>query len=101
MKEWRAKWYGETTQNGMANADEIMKHMSMMNDMMVKELGQKDTNYEDRFIDMMIPHHQGAMSMSQDALGKAAHAETKKLAQGIIDAQKKEIAQMEEWRKQW
>lgn len=101
MKEWRAKWYGANTPNGMANAAEMMKHMSMMNDMMVKHLGQKDTDYESRFIDMMIPHHEGAIRMAKDAQSKATHPEIKKLAQGIVAAQKNEITQMELWFKQW
>ena len=101
MKEWRATWYGANTPNGMANADKMMKHMSMMNDMMVKHLGQKDADYEDRFIDMMIPHHEGAIRMAEDAQSKATHPEIRKMALSIIGAQKKEITQMEQWRKRW
>ena len=101
MKNWRAKWYGENTPNGMANSDELKTHMQSMNDMMVEKLGQNDAGYEDRFIDMMIPHHEAAITMAGDALGKATHPEIKKLGQDIIDAQKTEIAQMEQWRKQW
>ena len=101
MKQWRAAWYGATASNGMAKPEVMMNHMSMMNDMMVKKLGQKDADYEKRFIDMMIPHHEGAVGMAEDARGKAAHPEIKELAQSIIDAQKQEIAQMERWRKDW
>ena len=101
MKEWRATWYGANTPNGMANADEMMKNMSMMNDMMVKHLGQKDADYEDRFVDMMIPHHEGAIRMAEDAQSKATHPEIRKMALSIIGAQKKEITQMEQWRKRW
>ena len=101
MKEWRAKWYGEGRPGEMADAGGMMKHMSTMNDTMVKNLGQKDHDYEDRFIDTMIPHHQGAIKMAEDAVAKANHPETKRMAQAIIDAQKKEIAQMEQWRKAW
>jgi len=101
MKAWRAKWYGEGKPSGMEDAAGMMKHMSMMNDMMVKNLGQKDRDYEDRFIDTMIPHHKGAIKMAGDALTKANHPEIKQMAQAIIDAQKAEIAQMEQWRKKW
>lgn len=101
MTEWRAKWYGENTPNGIPSSEEKMKQMSMMNDMMVKQLGQKDPDYEDRFIDMMIPHHETAIRMADDALGKATHPEIKKMAQDVIDAQKKEIARMGQWRKEW
>ena len=101
MKAWRAKWYGEGKPNGMEDAAGMMKHMSMMNDMMVKHLGPKDRDYEDRFIDTMIPHHEAAIEMAGDALTKASHPETKRMAQEIIDAQKAEITQLEQWRKQW
>ncbi len=101
MKEWRTNWYGENAPNGMANADEMMKHMAMMNDMIIKKLGQKDADYEGRFIDMMIAHHEGAIKMAEDAQSKATHPEIKRMAQNIIGAQKKDITQMEGWRKQW
>jgi uncharacterized protein (DUF305 family) len=43
------------------------------------------------FIDMMTPHHQGALAMAEDALAKAEHPEVKQFAQAIIDAQTREI----------
>ena len=101
MKEWRAKWYGVNSPNGMANSSEMMNHMSMMNDMMVKHLGRKGANYESGFIGMMIPHHAGAIMMAEHAQARATHAEIRKLSQSIIGAQKQEVAQMERWRIQW
>ena len=86
---------------GMPDAAEMMKHMSMMNESMVKDLGQRDHDYEDRFIDAMIPHHEGAIKMATDALSTASHPEIKAMAQAIIDGQKAEIAKMERWRKEW
>jgi uncharacterized protein (DUF305 family) len=50
------------------------------------------------FIDMMVPHHEGAVQMSKDALTRAEHQEVKTLAQQIIDAQQKEIDQMKQWK---
>lgn len=75
--------------------------MSRMNGMMVGMLGAADSTYEQRFIDMMVPHHQGAVMMAQDALQKATHPELKDFARSIIDAQGKEIAQMKSWRQMW
>jgi uncharacterized protein (DUF305 family) len=80
----------------------VMKdQMHMMNKMMVKELGPKDANYEKRFIDVMIEHHEGAIMMAKDALKNANKPELIQMAKDIIAAQEKEIAQMKEWRKQW
>jgi uncharacterized protein (DUF305 family) len=80
----------------------VMKdQMHMMNKMMVKELGPKDANYEKRFIDVMIEHHEGAIMMAKDALKNANKPELIQMAKDIIAAQEKEITQMKEWRKQW
>jgi uncharacterized protein (DUF305 family) len=68
---------------------------------MVRELGPADSSYDDRFIDMMIPHHQGAIDMARDARDKAQHPELRALADSIIAAQDREIRQMEEWRREW
>ncbi len=107
MKKWRTTWYGANPSSGMSGSNQMMGNMKMMDDMkmmnsvMATKLGKQDADYEDRFIDMMIPHHTGAIAMATDALSKATHPELKKLAKDIVDAQQKEIAQMEEWRKQW
>lgn len=62
----------------------------------------KTANPFDRaFIDMMIPHHQGAINMAKTQLAKGLNAEVKTLARAVIAAQAKEIAQMQQWRKSW
>lgn len=57
--------------------------------------------FDQQFIDSMTPHHQSALMMAQMALTKAQLPEVKRLARGIIADQKKEIAQMQAWRKAW
>jgi uncharacterized protein (DUF305 family) len=76
-----------------------MKKGGMMNHNM--DVGPADANYDLRFIDSMIPHHEGALVMAQEVLEKSKRPELIKLAKGIITDQKKEIAQMQQWRKQW
>ena len=75
--------------------------MATMNDRMVRQLGPADSSYDDRFIDMMIPHHEGAVAMARNARDKAQHPELRALADSIIASQEREIRQMEEWRKEW
>jgi uncharacterized protein (DUF305 family) len=53
------------------------------------------------FIDMMIPHHAGAVAMAQVALSRAEHPELRALAEQIIASQSAEIEQMQAWREQW
>jgi len=53
------------------------------------------------FIDMMIPHHQGAIRMAQVELDHGSDQQTKDLATAVIAAQSKEIEEMNAWREQW
>ncbi len=57
--------------------------------------------FDQQFIDMMAPHHQGAVAMAQIALTRAQHPQIKSLARSIIADQNSEIAQMKAWRKAW
>jgi uncharacterized protein (DUF305 family) len=69
--------------------------------MMSQNLGSADDSFDQRFIDAMIPHHEGALTMAQDALKKTKRPEIKKLTQEIVTSQQKEIDQMQQWRKAW
>ena len=53
------------------------------------------------FVDQMIPHHQGAIRMAYAELNKGRSPALQDIAKGIIDAQSREIVQMNEWRKEW
>lgn len=106
LKQWRQAWYPKADSTPMAyNAQ--MGHMmpmsqSQMQDMMMKgDLGAANTEFDLRFINAMIPHHEGAVTMAQDALKKTKRSEIKKLAQDIVTSQEKEIEQMKQWRQTW
>ena len=58
-------------------------------------------NFDQVFIEEMIPHHQMAVMMSQHLLLNSQHPEMKKLAQAIITAQTQEINEMEQWYQKW
>ena len=53
---------------------------------------------DEAFLRMMIPHHAGALLMADMVLNGTPNADVKALANRIIDAQAKEIAQMQEMR---
>jgi uncharacterized protein (DUF305 family) len=57
--------------------------------------------FDRKFIDMMIPHHQGAIRMARAELAKGKNTELRTIARGIITAQAKEIVKMNSWRKAW
>jgi uncharacterized protein (DUF305 family) len=50
--------------------------------------------FDRAFIQMMIPHHEGAIEMGKAELNQGADPELKALAQDIIDAQQREINEM-------
>ncbi len=90
MKQWRDEWFGSSTIDpagaaglGMSESEMGMQHDadSMMN----------STDADTDFAQLMITHHQGAIAMAELAKQKAEHGELKELADGIIDAQKREI----------
>jgi uncharacterized protein (DUF305 family) len=74
-----------------------MKSMGMMNP---GDLAKKDP-FDKAFIDAMIPHHQSAIEMAGVALKETDNPKIKELAANIVEAQKHEISQMKQWRKQW
>ena len=55
------------------------------------------TGADTMFLQMMIPHHQQAINISELALQKSQNAELLELAKVIIRDQKSEIAQMKAW----
>lgn len=52
---------------------------------------------DEMFLQMMIPHHEQAVEMSNLALAKSKNPEVLKLAQQIKDGQSAEIIQMKSW----
>ena len=57
--------------------------------------------FDRAFIDDMVPHHQGAVTMAKAELAKGTNPIARALAQRIIGAQQKEIGQMNSWRQKW
>lgn len=101
MLAWRAEWYPDaaTPAMGMESDTDAMGGMMDGDGMMD---GMMDGEMADRmFLRMMIPHHQLAIDMAEDALINAAHAELKTLAQEIIDGQSAEIEEMERYLRDW
>ena len=106
MQAWRQTWYPQ------ASSTPIMYHAEMAHDMpmtgemaaamrMDGDLGPADQDFDRRFIDAMVPHHQGALTMATDLQVKTQRPELKALAADIITVQTREIEQMLTWRQAW
>ncbi|WP_190240829.1 DUF305 domain-containing protein [Nostoc sp. 'Peltigera membranacea cyanobiont' 210A] len=106
LKQWRTAWYPSASSTPVAYDAKTgktvpMPHQQMQGMMMNMDLGAADADFDLRFINAMIPHHESAITMAQDAVSKSKRPEIKKLAQSIIDSQQAEINQMKQWRKTW
>ena len=100
MRAWREEWYpdaGPTFEMDPTQINEMMddnQMQEMMGDEHMQEMMSTDA-IDAMFLRMMIPHHQLAIDMSEQALNNAEHPELKELAQQIIDEQSAEIELME------
>lgn len=98
MKDWREKWFaGKPAAMNM----EMPGMMDSMKMDMAKLTNAKDKDFDLAFIDMMTPHHVGAVTMAKEALQKSEKPEIKTLAGQIIKAQEAEIKMMGEWKAKW
>lgn len=86
-----------TSQQSSGNDHSTMS----MADMTAQLQNLSGDNYDKAFIEMMIAHHQGAIDMAELSPDRAKHDEIKQLSQSIITAQQKEIADMQQWQKDW
>jgi uncharacterized protein (DUF305 family) len=98
MKEMRKSSYVDKP--GALNM-EFPGMMDSMKGMDMKKLEKSSGNdFDILFIDMMTAHHQGAIVMSEETLKKASSQNIKDMAQGIIDKQRKEIAEFKQIREE-
>lgn len=96
MRSWYRALYGEDVPE-MDMDDRGMAGMMGMAGMSPDAItGAADP--DEAFLRMMIPHHAGALLMADMVLNGTPNADVKALANRIVDAQAKEIAEMQEMR---
>ncbi len=78
-----------------------MMGAGMMNRDQMRQMMGASADFDRMFLQMMIPHHAGAISMAQQALAHAEHPEIKALAQSIVTTQQAEIAEMQDHLRDW
>jgi uncharacterized protein (DUF305 family) len=79
-----------TVSNRDNNAGSMMHHLS-------SSQGKNLSGSDAMFLQMMIPHHEQAVLISELALDKSKNAKLLSLAAAIKSAQKEEILQMKKW----
>jgi uncharacterized protein (DUF305 family) len=84
---------GETAASGMAGMDH--SEMGHGSGSMARQMVIENGRYSDeRFIDSMVPHHQGAIDMAEVALKNAEHKRIEQLSRAIISTQQAEIEEL-------
>lgn len=60
-----------------------------------------DTSYDIHFIDSMVSHHAGVISMAEQVLRESQSTAAKDLAQNSMATAQRELDQLQAWRTQW
>jgi len=106
MRTWRDTWYGTTRDSalpGMVGGGMMGSGMmgGMMNRDQMRQMMGANADFDRMFLQMMIPHHEAAITMAQQALTQAEHPEIKTLAQRIVTTQQAEIGEMQGYLRAW
>jgi uncharacterized protein (DUF305 family) len=74
-------------------------HQSMMSGMQDMQRRPMTGDVDKDFVRMMRQHHLQGIEMARIELQKGGDAEARRMAQKIVDAQQKEVAQLDDWLK--
>jgi uncharacterized protein (DUF305 family) len=96
---WLQSWGAgaPSGRSGMKHGDHGGSGGGMMSPDEMNQLGQSSgSEFDQAFLSMMIKHHEGAIKMARTELNSGQFAETKQMAQQIIDTQQAEIDTMKQ-----
>jgi uncharacterized protein (DUF305 family) len=103
MAQWLTGWGAPlemegTTDGGMDHGDMDMGGMTVAGMMSAEDMGALSaatgTDFDTMWLQMMIAHHQGAISMAEQVAGTTTDPNVKALADAIVSGQDAEIATM-------
>ena len=84
---------------GSTSGPSMEMHKNMMKGMKEMQGMKPSGNMDHDFAMMMRHHHQQGIEMAQHQLKHGKDAKMREMAQKIMDSQKKEIAEFDEWMK--
>ncbi|MGB7981152.1 MAG: DUF305 domain-containing protein [Candidatus Nanopelagicales bacterium] len=105
MRQWLGDWGAPITMPGTTDAgtdhgDMDMGGMTASGMMTAQDMDTlamaTGTGFDTMWLQMMIAHHQGAISMAEQVASTTTNPDVKALADGIISGQEAEIATMQE-----
>lgn len=96
MTGWLDGWGEDASAHG-SHGDGDHEMAGMMSDDQMSALEQATgTDFDRRWLQMMIEHHEGAVEMAETEIADGQDSRAKALARAIVDAQRAEITQMKE-----
>jgi uncharacterized protein (DUF305 family) len=95
MSGWLTTWNMPVPSDGMSSMDHGMPGM-MSADEMKKLEGLSGSAFDKAFLNMMIKHHEGAVSMAKQEQSSGAFAPAKEMAGSIMAGQTAEISTMKQ-----
>ena len=98
MKSFLVKWNAGTDDGhqGMTVAPNMQMQGMVDDATMTKLASLTGADFDKLFLQSMIGHHEGAITMANTELADGANADAKGLAQQIVTAQQAEIIQMKQ-----
>ena len=94
LTTWREQWFAgappadTTSLPGAASMNMDMSHMQSLS----------GHQFDMMFVDMMLPHHEGAIAMSCAAHAQSGRAELRQFARGVVRAQEQEVSDLSSWK---
>ncbi len=94
MRGWLTGWGQTEMPDEMDGMDHGSMEGMMSDDDMASLEGLTGPAFDEAFIEMMIRHHEGAISMANTVLSDSADPNVRSMAEAIITAQQDEIDEM-------
>ncbi|PKQ19334.1 MAG: DUF305 domain-containing protein [Actinobacteria bacterium HGW-Actinobacteria-6] len=107
MRDWYEEWYGESVPaNGSGSFGMMGRGSTTGGGMMGGNFSdltalEDAEQFDQAFIEQMIPHHQMGIMMARMVDNGSSRPEIQGLAEDIIRTQSEEIDRMQQWYREW